>query len=730
MPAMQVGGLASGLDTNSIIAQLTALEQAKVTREVQKKEKAENTLEKFKELETRLGNLQQKAKSLELPKDFNVFKASSNYEENATISGGEGATAGQYELVIHQLATTQKVASESFDAINTPMSNHANWGTPADNTVTITLSLSEAAKKADPRKEPVEVKISGSDTLKDIVNKINAAEGSGVKASIMSMANGENRLILTAVDTGTNGFYLGEDIGTNFLGGVLGIINNDEQKATSSGSLLTKDGIADENTTFDKLDTGIGKNNQIYDGDKIGIYLPTDAGTGSGGWQTFDLYDTTGKAKTIGDVLGEINTALASAGANFTASLNNSGEIVLEGDLAADPNFNSSVLKNVKIQMGTFKGTKDVDEEPDKVKKDMGSLTNRNIFTNVITEAQNSFYTIDGIAISSQSNNDDKTIMGTTFTLKKADPDKTIKLSLEPDMSALADKIGAFIEEFNALLKFIDENSKATIKEETNKETGQKTNTRVVGAFTGDSGISGLRDNLRNMLSGTINEITGLLGNGYSTVYSSASRLGIITNREGYFDVDKEKLTKALNADFEGVRRLFTSNGFSDTTGFNLGRFGKDSQAGIYEYKNGEWYLNGDYSNPVKGTWFENSIFTTDKGLSIEVPNGFDSFTNTAKFTFVRGIAGQISNFVEKAKSGYYSEQTGRFVDGFFKQSKDTYQKRIEEIQKRVDQLQTRVDNYNMRLVKQFSALERSMSNLQAQSANMMSALSGISYKR
>jgi flagellar hook-associated protein 2 len=721
MPAMSVGGLASGLDTNSIIAQLTALEQQKVAREIQKKESAQNTLDKFKELETRLGNLQNKAKSLELPKDFNVFKASSNYEDYVSISGGEGATAGQYELVVHQLATTQKVASEAFDAINTPMSSNSNWSAAvgSNDTVSIFLSLSTAAQKADPKKEPVEVKINGSDTLKDIVNKINAAEGSGVKASIMSMANGESRLILTAVDTGTNGFYLSEDGGTSFLSNVLGVIDDTEQKATSSGSLLTKNGIADVNTTFDELDTGMGPKNKLKDGDVIGIYLPTDDGSGSGGWIQFDLYDSGGNAKTIGNVLSEINTALSGAGANFEASLNSSGEIVLKGNLAADQNFNGSALKDVKIQMGTFNGT-----DFDVVKKDMGSLTNRNIFTNVITESQNAFYTIDGIAISSQSNNDDKTILGTTFTLKKADKDITVKLSLEPDMSALADKIGAFIEEFNALLKFIDENSKATIKEETDKETGKKSNTRVVGPFTGDSNISTLRDNLRRMLSGTINEITGLLDNGYSTVYSSASRLGVITNKEGYFDVDKEKLTKALNADFEGVRRLFTSNGFSDTTGFSVGRSSKDSQVGIYEYKNNSWFLNGA---EVEGTWFENSIFTTKNGLSIEVPNGFDLVNGTAKVTFVRGIAGQVSNFVEKAKTGYYSEETKRFFDGFFKQSKDAYQNRIDEIQKRVDQLQMRVDNYNMRLVKQFSALERSMSNLQSQSANMMSALSGIS---
>jgi len=709
MPAMQVGGLASGLDTNSIIAQLTALEQAKVTREVQKKESAQATLDKFKELETRLGNLQLKAKSLELPKDFNMFKALSNYDDRATISGGEGATAGQYEIVVHQLATTQKVASNSFDAINKSMATCIGMSDSA----TISLSTSIAAQKTDPTKKSVDIIINASDTLKDIVNKINAAEGSGVKASIMSMSNGENRIVLTAVDTGTNGFFLKEDAtGGMSLLSSLGIIDDSKQMATSGNALTLKGGgPATEDSLFTDLNTVLNKNT-FNSTDVIGI--KTDSG-----WVTFDLFGV-GGAKKIGDVLSEINTRFGFDGENDGFTLNNSGEIVLKGDWAANPGFAGSSLEDIKIQMGTFSGT-----DFTNVKKDTGSLTSRNVFTNIINEGQNAFYTLNGMSISSQSNSDDKTILGTTFTLKKADKDITIKLSLEPDMSALADKISGFVEEFNALLKFIDENSKASIKEDTDKETGKKTSKRVIGAFTGDSGISGLRDNLRRMLSSTINEITGVLNNGYSTVYSAASHLGIITNREGYFDVDKEKLTKALNGDFEGVRKLFTSGGFSDTTGFSVGRFGKDAETGVYRYdsSSGEWFLNNS-TEPLQGHWVGNSIFTTKNGLSIEIPDGF---SGTAQVTFVRGIAGQISNFVEKAKSGYYSEQSGRFVDGFFKQSKDTYQKRIDEIQKRVDQLQIRVDNYNSRLVKQFSTLERSMSNLQAQSANMMSALSGIS---
>ena len=538
MAGMSVGGLVSGLDTNSIIAQLTALEQAKVNREISKKENAEKTLEKFKDLQTRLGNLANKASALELPDKFNAFKALSNYEDYAVVSGKEGATAGQYELVVSQLATTQKVASGVIDSINTALNKPT----------TLTLSTSEAAQKSNPLKKTVDVEISSSDTLKDIVNKINAAEGTGVKASIMSMANGENRLILTAVDTGSKGFTISESGGTGLLGqGGLGILDYDNQSAKSNGALLAlHGGAATEDTKFTELNTTLNKNT-IEDGDVVGIYLPTQAGAGTGaGWVTFSLFEG-GQSKTIGKVLDEINASLKAAGANVTASINSSGEIVLNGDLANDPNLKN--LDGFKIQIGTLNGNALSDSNIfSEVKKDLGSFSSRDAFSNVLTAGQNAIYSIDGMMVTSQSNSDDKTITGTVFTLKKVSTPgmEPIKVSLEPDMESIANKISEFVEEFNSLMKFIDENMKATIKEEEDKTTGKKVKSRQVGVFTGDSNISALRDNLKRMLTSTIEQISGVgagKASGYSTVYSSAARIGITTDKDGTMKVDKEALT-------------------------------------------------------------------------------------------------------------------------------------------------------------------------------------------
>ncbi|MDR1830884.1 MAG: flagellar filament capping protein FliD [Candidatus Fibromonas sp.] len=724
MAGMSVGGLVSGLDTNSIVAQLTALEQAKVTREMKKKDDAQKTLDKFKDLQTRLGNLSAKAASLETPDKFNVFKALSNYEDYAVISGREGATAGSYDLVVNQLASTQKVASNKIDAVNTPVVDAAAMSDVfgANDTIKITLSRSEAAIKADSTKKTVDISISKTDTLKDIVNKINAAEGTGVKASIMTLGDGDNRLVLTAVDTGTKGFSMTQDnTGTSVsLMEYLGVlsVSTGDQVAASSGALLTNNGtVADKDTTFDELNMAL---NKLKPSDAIGIYLPTENGDGSGndGWVTFSLYKS-GSYRTIDEVLEEINGALETSGSGIRAELNASGEIVLRGDLDGDQNF--SQMGGVKIQIGTLKNgvagdsfSGDASIFSD-VKKDMGTLSKRNEFANVISEGKNAIYSIDGMWINSQSNSDDKTISGSVFTLKKVSQPgmEHIKVSLEIDMDGLASKISEFIEEYNSLMKFIDENTKATVKEDTDKTTGKKTTVRETGAFTGDTGVSSLRDNLRQMLTGVIDQITEALGKGYNTKYSSAATIGITTQKDGSMSVDKDKLLKALNSDLEGVRKLFTTGSFSDNPEFKVGYYNKSSTTGVYQIDaaTGEVRLNGEL---LESSVLLN-IITLKNGLSFEVPT-----SGTANVTFVRGIAGQIANFVEKAKSS---------VDGYFKQSEKTYQTRIDSIQKRIDELQMRVDNYTARITRQFSTLERSMANLQSQTANMMAALNSTSYR-
>jgi len=682
MSGISVGGLASGIDSSSIIAQLTSLEQAKVTREETKKKNAETTLEKFSDLETRLGNLAKAAGDIDEAKDFNIFSTLSNNDEYAVVSGDENAVDGQYEIVVNQLATTQKVASSSFANIATAQ----NWSGEFE------VSTSNATQKADATKTSVTIKVDANDSLKDIASKINSADGIGVRASLMSLANGENRMVLTALDEGTEGFFLKGISGDDILGSKLGILSN-KQSAATDNAFVTLDGTAAQGSTkFMELSTGL-TNNNLDVGDTINF-----TGTNANGNSTSGSF-TLNANSTIDDFLGALRTAY---GANTNIQLNKSGEIVLTSTNIGSTSAISLNMSLVEVGGGQTSTLA------------LGGSSARNTYINTLNEAQNAFYTLDGMAVSSQTNQDSSTITGTTFTLKKADPAVTVKVSLKQDNTAIADKIKAFVEEYNTLMKFIDENSKVTMKEETD-DNGKKKTTRTKGAFSGDSNISSLRTQLQSMMTSPITELAG------RTQYSSLSRIGITTDRTGSLEVDSDKLTKALANDLDGIRRLFTVNGFSDDPGYTMGRYTKDTETGTYyiDVANVNFGSNkdGSYSATDVGSLFGN-IFTSStgssKGLSIEVP---DSASTVTSFTFVRGVANQFSWFVDKAKD---------YVDGYFKSSKDTYQKRIDSMDERIDTLQTRVDNYEKRLTAQFTALELSMSKMQSQTSNMLSQLSSL----
>src|SRR5215208_187932 len=64
MPGLQIGGLASGMDTDSVIAQLMALEAQPGTRWAQQKKVSEARESALKDILSRVKNLQTEAKNL------------------------------------------------------------------------------------------------------------------------------------------------------------------------------------------------------------------------------------------------------------------------------------------------------------------------------------------------------------------------------------------------------------------------------------------------------------------------------------------------------------------------------------------------------------------------------------------------------------------------------------------------------------------------------------------
>lgn len=160
--------------------------------------------------------------------------------------------------------------------------------------------------------------------------------------------------------------------------------------------------------------------------------------------------------------------------------------------------------------------------------------------------AANAQLTINGIAVTSQSNHVTDAIEGVELTLSKVTTEPAT-LSLVNDDTVTADAINAFVTAYNKL--------QTTIKSLTafNVEAGTQS------ALTGDS----LARNVQSQIRGALNvaESSGAIAN--------LSQMGITTNpNDGLLVVDSTKLNNALKDNMVDVQKLFTGeNGLSARLG-------------------------------------------------------------------------------------------------------------------------------------------------------------------
>lgn len=674
--AMQVGGLVSGLDTNAIIDGLTNIEQTRVNRVEAKRELIQKQREAFNELATRVYALSKQAEALSKSNQFNLFKASSNDEDIATVSAGENGSAGSFEIVAQQLATTQKASSRSFSAVNVSLNL----------TGTFEVSRSREAIKNDPTKKTTSIDIKATDALKDIVNKINSAEGAGVKASILSLSSGENRLVLTGLDQGSDGFYLKETAGdalSNPAG--LGILNATQSVRTEFSMLKTVGGPAEGTTLFKDLFASIG-GNKMDAGDRITI-----AGANANGTVTSTDFVINPATSTVDQFLNQIRTTF---GANTEVKLNQSGEIVLSN---IGPGTGTMSMNLTFVDQGAASSMQ------------LGGTKAQNSFSNLINEGTKAFYLLDGMAVSAQSNTDSNTVVGTNIELKKADPTKTIKLGLDIDKAGIKAKIQTFVDEYNSVMNFIKEQTKVEVKD---KGEEDKQSSTSKGPLANEASVRRLKSQLQSLVTSPVKELDG------KTQYTSLARVGITTNRStGTLEIDDTILDKAMNTDLDGVKSLFIANGFSSNPQHTLGRYDeKTTKSGTYDVRPDSDEIDTDAGPGV--SWAtatrQGDILMAktgdSKGLSITAPIGSGNGT----FTFSRGIASQLKMFIDNSKDP---------VDGFFIKTDQTFQSRITEYDKRIAKLEDQVENYRSRLTREYASLEQNMQKLNSQNAAFLSQM-------
>lgn len=195
-------GVGSGLDVNAIVNQLLAVESRPLSLLQSRATDLKTELSTFGTIKGKYADLGTAVDALLAPGLWNGTTATSDDAASVAVSSAGGAAAGNYTVVVSNLASAQAVTSSAFGSSGSTLSagtltfELGAWsgsGTPPS---TFT------AKSGAP---PVTLTIGASDSLATIRDKINAA-GAGVTASLINDGSG-SRLSLRSSATGAvNGF--------------------------------------------------------------------------------------------------------------------------------------------------------------------------------------------------------------------------------------------------------------------------------------------------------------------------------------------------------------------------------------------------------------------------------------------------------------------------------------------------------------------------------------------
>lgn len=203
-----ISGLASGFDWRSMIDELMKIEHRRVDLVEDRKSEYELKLSEWQSFNIKLLSLKTAAKGLRDPGDFNVFTSTMTSDSSTveasdllSVSTTSDASIGSYSIKVTQLATAQKLSSNSFTSFSEALGSDYAGDLLINGTV---------------------INISDSDSLADLRDKINNANSginpTGVTASIVTYGINNYRLILTSDATGEDGISLLNASATDILG--------------------------------------------------------------------------------------------------------------------------------------------------------------------------------------------------------------------------------------------------------------------------------------------------------------------------------------------------------------------------------------------------------------------------------------------------------------------------------------------------------------------------------
>jgi flagellar hook-associated protein 2 len=154
-------------------------------------------------------------------------------------------------------------------------------------------------------------------------------------------------------------------------------------------------------------------------------------------------------------------------------------------------------------------------------------------------EAASAELTINGVAVTSETNTVTDAIPGMTLTITGT-TDDAIAVDVSSDPEAIEEKVQAFVDAYNDVVNFISTNSIYDTEE------------GIRGAFVGESGVRRVSSGMASIITAEYSDL--------GQDYDSLGLIGIETTSSGTLEIDSDTLQEMLLAEPDQVSDLFTSD--------------------------------------------------------------------------------------------------------------------------------------------------------------------------
>ncbi|HPS56077.1 MAG TPA: flagellar cap protein FliD N-terminal domain-containing protein, partial [Sedimentisphaerales bacterium] len=269
MSSTQLSGLSTGIDTETLIAQLMEIEKRNLYTYQERQEAKEAIKTAYTSFETELKALQSAADDLSDTDDLRAFKATSSDEDIFTAEASSDAFEGNHTIIVNQLANSERWV------------HSAGVEYPEDKVGAGTFIYSYNHHETS-------ITTTADTTLEDLVGLINnSADNPGVTASLL-VYDDNYHLVLSGNDAGSDYEIK---------------INNSTTEAWQSGAVLTTDD--EENASLSTLITDLSCYNGTYTGGGKIVINGTDAAGNAITTAEIEITDDT----KLTHIIGEINDA-------------------------------------------------------------------------------------------------------------------------------------------------------------------------------------------------------------------------------------------------------------------------------------------------------------------------------------------------------------------------------------------------------------------------------------